>query len=134
MEGNIGAEPSRDLSADFRKGEEMAVKVEFSAKLPVKFVVKSNWVVATCPILDISSQGKTEKIAKKHLKEALSLFFRSCFERGTLEAVLKQCGFKAVEPEAIQTRSKRSIVDKENYINIPIPFLVNQSPQVECHA
>ena len=35
--------------------------------------------------------------AKKNIAEALFMFFRSCFERGTLDAVLKQCGFRSME-------------------------------------
>ncbi len=112
----------------------MKVKVEFTATLPIKIFKKKKWYVASCPILDVFSQGDTEKIAKKNLSEALSLFFRSCFERGTLDAVLKQCGFSVTEPENSQIEQKSSIVDREDYINIPIPFLVTQNPQAECHV
>lgn len=109
------------------------VKVEFVAKLPIKIEAKKKWYVASCPILDISSQGETESKAKKNLKEALVLFFTSCFERGILDAVLKNCGFTAIQQSTVKAE-KRTIADKENYINIPIPFLVNQNSQTECHA
>lgn len=111
----------------------MKVEVQFIAQLPVKFTRKSKWVVASCPALDVHSQGETESSAKKNLKESLSLFFISCFERGTIDAVLKQCGFKLVKREAIQHKPK-SVVKKEDYISIPIPFLVDQHSQSECHA
>ena len=110
----------------------MEIIVQFVAKLPIKIDKERKWYTASCPILDIYSQGETEAKAKKNLKEALSLFFISCFERGTLDAVLKQSGFKAVQ-QIIQPK-KSTNIDKENYINIPIPFLVNQSQQLECHA
>jgi len=42
----------------------------------------------------VHSQGKTEVQAKKNLIEALSLFLESCHERGTLDAMLKECGFE----------------------------------------
>ena len=73
----------------------MEVQVEFKAKLPVKITRKRKYVVASCPILDVVSQGETEAAAKRNLREALSLFFLSCFERGTLDAVLKHHGFEA---------------------------------------
>jgi predicted RNase H-like HicB family nuclease len=110
----------------------MEVRVQFMAKLPIKIDKERKWYTASCPILDVYSQGETETKAKKNLKEALSLFFISCFERGTLDAVLKQCGFKAAQP--IIKPKKSNFFNKQDYINIPIPFLVNQNPQLECHV
>lgn len=34
------------------------------------------WYVAHCPELDIASQGKSVKEARKNLKEAIALFFQ----------------------------------------------------------
>ena len=112
----------------------MNVTVQFNAKLPVKITKKRKWHVASCPLLDVHSQGETETKAKKNLREALTLFFISCFERGTLEDVLKECGFKAVHPPAGQP-VKRSGSDRETtYINIPIPFIVNQEDPAVCRV
>ena len=110
----------------------MEIAVEFTAQLPIKFTHRKNWVVASCTILDVHSQGENERKAKKNLAEALSLFFISCFERGTLDAVLKQCGFKArrLPPKP----AAKPALAKENYINVPIPFLVKQTHQRLCHA
>jgi len=63
--------------------------IQFEAKLPIKLIKKKKWIVARCPILDVASQGETEAKARANLEEALSLFFVSCFERGTLDLVLK---------------------------------------------
>jgi len=65
-------------------------EVLFSLQLPFKITKRAKWFLATCPILDVHSQGETEKKAKENLVEALSLFFISCFERRTLDAVLKK--------------------------------------------
>ena len=108
-------------------------RVTFTASLPIKYTKRKKWILASCPILDMHSQGETEKKAKKNLEEALSLFFVSCFERGALDAVLKQCGFKALYPP-LQPERKGSLVTKENYITVPIPFLVDPTPETECHA
>ena len=54
--------------------------------LSFRFIKRKKWVVATCPSLKVSSQGATEKEAKKNLAEAISLFIESCIEHGTLEA------------------------------------------------
>ena len=90
----------------------MEVTIQFNAKLPIKITERKKWFVASCPILDVHSQGETETKAKKALREALSLFFLSCFERGTLDAVLKQCGFKAMLNPS--KASKKSIVDRKD--------------------
>ena len=72
----------------------MGIIVQFMANLPIKFTKRKKWVLASCPILDVHSQGITEKKARDNLEEALSLFFISCFERGVLDSVLKQCGWR----------------------------------------
>ncbi len=110
----------------------MRIIVQFSAKLPVKITKKRKWFLASCPILDVHSQGDTEKKARDNLKEALSLFFISCFERRTLDEVLKDCGFKPMHVSPAY--KEEAPVTIEDYIDVPIPFLVDQIPQHECHA
>lgn len=88
--------------------------------------------VSTCPILGVSSQGKTKKAALDNLKEALELFLVSCFERGTLEQVLKESGFK---PAAAASFKEKKYASKYNSINVPLPFNVPLSPHpVDCPA
>ncbi len=65
----------------------------FHFRLPVVFKKRSKWYVAACPVLDIASQGTSKRKALSNLKEAISLFLSDCYERGTLEKVLKLSGF-----------------------------------------
>lgn len=109
----------------------MNLTVQFNANLPIKITKRRKWILASCPVLDIHSQGDTVEQAKENLAEALSLFFISCFERGTLDIVLKECGFKAVQP--LPSEIKNPIVEREDYINVPIPFVINQDGNA-CHA
>ena len=110
----------------------MEVAVQIVAQFPVKITKRRRWFLASCPVLDIQTQGETEKEAKKNLGEALSLFFISCFERGTLDAALKQCGFRAHYPPP---KYKRAPISKrEDFIEVPIPFLVSQKKHAACHA
>jgi predicted RNase H-like HicB family nuclease len=62
-------------------------QVGFNISLPIKITKKRQWYLASCPILDIHSQGETAKKAKDSLCEAISLFITSCFERGVLDEV-----------------------------------------------
>jgi predicted RNase H-like HicB family nuclease len=107
-------------------------QVGFNISLPIKIAKKKKWYLASCPILDIHSQGDTEKKAKDNLCEAISLFITSCFERGVLDEVLKSCGF--IAGHHIQAQDKQPAVKKDKFINVPIPFLVNQTSRTECHA
>jgi len=65
------------------------------------FAIGSDVYISSCPILDVVSQGETEEEAKNNLVEAVTAFAISCFERGTLEKVLEQCGFKPVGKEVL---------------------------------
>jgi predicted RNase H-like HicB family nuclease len=69
--------------------------VSFFAALPfvMKFDDETQAYVASCPVLDVVSMGMTKEEAKHNLLEAASLFLTTCFEMGTLEQVLCQCGF-----------------------------------------
>ncbi len=109
----------------------MDITVQFQAKLPVKITKKAKWVLASCPILDVHSQGETEKQARRNLGEALSAFFLSCFERGTLETVLKDSGFRPIFPPA---KPKKPASPWDDFINVPIPFLVSRKSGLECRA
>jgi len=101
-----------------------------TAHLPFKIKKRSKWFVSSCPILDIYSQGRTEQEAIKNLEEALSLFFISCLEIGTLDQILKNCGF-------IVAKSDEDITEpstEDNYLNVPIPLLWNNERFAQCHA
>lgn len=101
-------------------------------KLPAKITKKSKWYVASCQILNVSSQGSTEKKAKKNLIEALTLFFISCIEHNTLDAVLKECGFKKATIYPATPKSPK--IKKEDYVNIPLHLLCTKSKTEQCHV
>jgi len=107
------------------------VTVLFSLHLPAKVRRKRKWFLASCLILDVHSQGKTEEQAKKNLTEALTLFFISCHERGVLDVVLKECGFTPVQPSVYE---KTPAISGIEYIDVPIPFYVNMNNRQQCHA
>lgn len=99
----------------------MTLNIDFVIELPINLEKKGKWFISSCPILDVYSQGRTEEEAKENIIDALSLFFLSCFERGTLDAVLKECGFRPLMKKRISKHLKKP----ENYVSVPIPFEVN---------
>jgi len=105
-------------------GEKMA-KAYLEVKLPVSMKKKADIFIVCCPPLDVWSQGKTEAEARKNIEEAMKLFLITCIEKGTLEAVLRGCGFKL-------SKAINKIPKDHRYVNIPIPFSVPS--QALCHA
>ncbi len=106
------------------------LSIRFNMKLPAVIVRKERWYVASCPVLDICSQGATEKEAKKNLAEAITAFMISCHERGTLDAVLKNCGFV---PD-YSTPDATAAVDDSDYIDVPLPFIIDMGNPHRCRA
>jgi predicted RNase H-like HicB family nuclease len=101
-------------------------QIGLTFRLPAKIVKKTRWYVASCPILDVHSQGKTPEAAKKNLVEALYVFLVSCIERGTLDAVLREHGFTPGD--------RTPPIHEEDYVKVPIPLLAHAKKQAECHA
>ncbi|MDR2574583.1 MAG: type II toxin-antitoxin system HicB family antitoxin [Desulfovibrio sp.] len=62
----------------------------------VNFKPAGDFWIASCPSLDIVTQGEDFERAEENLREALRLFFESCLKRGTLEQVLKDAGYSPV--------------------------------------
>lgn len=99
--------------------------IEITFHLPIDITKKEHWYIASCPVLDVYSQGDSQLQAKDNLTEALTLFLTSCLERGTLNAVLTECGF---HPQA----SSRPITG--DFVNIPVHLLQHPKSSTPCHA
>jgi predicted RNase H-like HicB family nuclease len=106
-----------------------SVLAQFNIQLPALVIKKSERYVSSCPVLDVYSQGDTLEQAKKNLSEALSLFFISCYERGTLETVLRNCGFRPVTPGHVIPKQSQM----DDYINVPLPFMIDINKHSQCH-
>lgn len=107
----------------------MRAKVRFEVQVPVKLFEGENGViVAHCPVFDVSSQGCTEKEARKNIADALTGFLVTCYEMGTLDEVMKACGFEIAADESDDTGA-----DDGDYIDIPLPFLIKDPNIQACH-
>jgi len=99
--------------------KEIYNQIGFSARLPFVVKKRQKWYLSSCPLLDVHSQGPTREEAIDNLKEALSLFLTSCFERGTLDKVLKQCGFVGAHAEKqIQSNLRSANMSREEYFRL----------------
>lgn len=63
-------------------------------KLPVLFLKEGSKFIAYSPALDISTCGKTFNKAQKRFEELVGIFFEELREKGTLEDVLLECGWR----------------------------------------
>lgn len=93
------------------------MNLELTMELPLSVKKEENQYVSSCPVLDVHSQGDTKKEAVNNLSEAVTLFITTCLEMGTLEQVLKECGFQVARP--ISKRNKKVSSPTFN-VNIPL--------------
>ncbi len=106
--------------------KKMETDIILNIRLSFELIKKEKWYVASCPALDVFSQGETEIQAEKNLRETLCLFLTSCIERGTLDTVLKECGFRSVSDYRPETK------ERGRYISIPLHLL--SDPSDRCLA
>ena len=99
----------------------MQIGIEF--RFPAKIRKKGKWYVSSCPSLDVHSQGHTKEEARRNLVDALVFFFESCFERGTLEEVLRHAGFV---PAAAPIPAKGRVAKHEESVTVSLPFAIRQ--------
>jgi len=104
----------------------MKMRVSLEGKFPMVIQKRGKWYYSSCPVLDLCTQGESSQEAEKNLAEAIQLFLISCFERGTLDQVLKDCGFV---PLRVSRSKKRTLPESRNTINVSLPFVVSEDFQ-----
>ena len=98
--------------------------VEFT--LPARIRKKGRWFISCCPPLDVHSQGSTRDEAEHNLVDALTSFFVSCYERGTLDSVLRGAGFVPAKSSSRRVRSSSSA--RNASVVVPLPFVIGPRP------
>lgn len=72
-------------------GETIELEVTLGAH--VRREASRRWI-ATCPQINVVTQGATSAEAKTCLQEAVELWFESCIERGVLDQALREANFR----------------------------------------
>lgn len=98
---------------------EPAQHIQFTVRLPVRYRHEGGAVIAHSPGIDVASHGPSQQAAHAALVEAMQLWFISCFERGQLDAALKECGFASM-PAA-------GDASVDDMIDVPVPFATLQN-------
>ena len=95
----------------------------FDVNVPVTVLPDDAGYISHCPLLDVYSQGSTQDEALENIVEALELFIESCYSRGCLDEVLKDCGF-ALESSPGSQRSPR-LGEDEHAVRIPLSLVAD---------
>ena len=74
--------------------------------------------ISCCPSLNVYSQGETKKVAEKNLKDALKLFISSCYKRGTLNSIMKECGFIS---------TSQNVKDDQQFMEVPLRLVTTNN-------
>lgn len=99
----------------------MKATVTFTVSFPIEVKKEVQYYLASCPTLDVWAYGNTQKNAVESLKDSLQLFLTHCFDKGTLEIVLKGCGFTSLKKSRC-----RDAAFQLNEIDVPLPFVIDQ--------
>ncbi|MBL8201698.1 MAG: hypothetical protein JNK40_12045 [Chromatiales bacterium] len=92
--------------------------IQFTVRLPVEYTEDGGAIIAHTPGIDVASHGASRPEALAALVEAMQLWFMSCYERGQLDAALKECGFASL---AEGSDSSADMID------VPLPFATLQN-------
>ena len=109
---------------------EDTMQIVFEARFPAEVKKEEDYYVSCCPVLDVWSQGPTKRKALENLTEAVQLFLISCFERGTLDEVLRDCGFTAYK----KIPKPRPFPSRYESIRVPLPFQTSGKVASHCPA
>jgi hypothetical protein len=97
-----------------------------SASVPVLFFrnIETGNIIADCPVLRITSCGKTITQAKKNFHEAFCLWYETIIEMGTIKQALIELGWK-IYKQSIQLPKQANF----SHRNIPVELLstINQN-------
>lgn len=86
--------------------------------LPISIFKEGNFFIAYCPVLDLTTSGKSFEEVRKRIQEAIEIFFEELISRGTLEDVLKDLGWRKVK-----NRWQPPILIAQDYVTLKTHLL-----------
>jgi predicted RNase H-like HicB family nuclease len=74
-------------------------KIHLRFSLPVSILREGKYFIAYTPALDLSTSGKNFEEVKERFGEVVQIFFDELLEKGTLDEVLSELGWRRVKKE-----------------------------------
>ena len=95
---------------------------QLEIKIPVQIIKEDGVFVAYTPALELCTQGDTYEEAEQMLGEMIHIFFEECIERGTIDQVLTECGWKKAAHKKEWIPPHREVIsDKNESFSVPCP-------------
>ena len=85
--------------------------------IPVSILKEGKYFIAYTPVLDLSTSGTTYAQVSRRFQEAIQIFFEELMEKGTIEKVLTELGWKKVQK---QWMPPLVISHESTSVNIPL--------------
>jgi len=97
------------------QGRKKPARVCIKGDIKVIFLEECRKIVAFAPALDLTTSAGTLEEARRRFEEVLEIFFEETLEKGTLEEVLAECGWRKVSrPEVHWVPPKTRFVAQED--------------------
>jgi hypothetical protein len=95
-------------------------RLRFEVSLPVMILEDGSGFTAYTPALDLCTCGDTKEDAQKMFGEAVAVFLKELVNMGTLEEVLRECGWKKVAKPTPHWIPPRVVEHTEQTVSIPV--------------
>jgi len=82
---------------------------QVTVQVQVKILKEGDYLVAYCPVLELSSYGKTVEEAKQGFEGAIRIFIEETAKRGTLERELLSLGWTLRQKPSCEYRPPASL-------------------------
>lgn len=74
-------------------------KLNLQFALPVSILKEDRYFIAYTPALDLSTSATSFELVKKRFEEVVNIFFEELLDKGTVDQVLTDLGWKKIEKE-----------------------------------
>lgn len=88
--------------------------------VPVNIFKEGGQFVAHCPVLDLSTSGRTFEQVQERFQEALEMFIEDLTEQGTLDEVLRSHGWHKVSKPRPHWAPPKLVSSSAQEASIPV--------------
>ncbi|MBI3082822.1 MAG: type II toxin-antitoxin system HicB family antitoxin [Candidatus Omnitrophica bacterium] len=94
--------------------------IQYRVEVPVSIFKEGDRFVAHCPVLDLSTSGRTFEQVRGRFQEALHMFIEDLAEQGTLDEVLQSYGWHKVSKPRPHWAPPKLVSSSAQEASIPV--------------